>query len=87
MKVSAPEGGVQQLLGTGNSGQGPPPVCMFIHFVRKCSSMLLLKIALFAEKPTGRVGVSFVSLFLKYIAMFSERLEIVPASALFMLCV
>lgn len=74
-------------LSTGNSEQGPPLVCMLIHFLRKHSSMLLPRIFLFAKKPIGRMGVSFKFVFLKYTTMFNQRLEVVPASALFILCV
>lgn len=72
-------------LSTGNSEQGPPLVGMCIHFVRKHSSVLLFRIFLFAIKPIGRMGVSFEFLFLKYTTTFNQRLEVVPASALFVL--
>ena len=74
-------------LSMGNSEQGPPLVCMFIHFVRKHSLMLLFRVFLFAKKPTGRVGVSFEFLLLKYTTMFNQSLEVLPASAVFLLCV
>lgn len=71
---------------TGNSGKGHPPVSIVIHFVRRRSSVLLFRIFLFAliahrksrSQPWG---------FFFWNTMFNWRLEVVPASAVFILFV
>lgn len=71
-----------------NARKGHLPVSIFIHFVRKYSSVLLFRIFLFAL-TTHRKSRSqpWGFFFLKYSTLFNQGLEAVSASALLILFV